>query len=158
MSVVLTIPDLPAMERLGRVLAELLPPGTTVALSGTLGAGKTRLVQAVAVACGIPAADVTSPTFVLCREYHGDKTLYHADAYRLRDEDEFLELGPEEWFASNGLIFLEWAERVERCLPESYLALEIVVTGETSREVTLRAHGPRYSLLVPAIAQACSEL
>ena len=67
-------------QRLGAALAAVLPPGTTVALIGTLGAGKTRLVQALAEACGVPPATVVSPTFVLCQPYHGRRTLYHLDA------------------------------------------------------------------------------
>ena len=58
-------------ERLGAALAAALPPGTTVALIGTLGAGKTRLVQAVAAALGVPRDAATSPTFVLVNEYRG---------------------------------------------------------------------------------------
>lgn len=148
----LIIPDIAAMERFGRLLAKHLPESSTIALCGTLGAGKTRLVQAVAAACGIDPADVTSPTFVLCREYHGNRTIYHADAYRLRDEDEFLELGPEEWFAAKGLTFLEWAERVERCLPEDYIAIEIEVTGETSRIITLQAVGQIHLTIIQTLA------
>ncbi len=81
--------------RLGRALARSLPETATIALIGTLGAGKTRFVQAVAEGCGIDPASVTSPTFVLCQPYHGTRTLYHLDAYRIRDLDEFLELGVE---------------------------------------------------------------
>ncbi|MEN6556898.1 MAG: tRNA (adenosine(37)-N6)-threonylcarbamoyltransferase complex ATPase subunit type 1 TsaE, partial [Thermoguttaceae bacterium] len=84
--------------RLGAALAEVLPNGTTVALCGTLGAGKTRLVQALAEASGVERRQVLSPTFVLIQEYHGRRSLYHIDAYRLRDADEFLALGPEEYF------------------------------------------------------------
>ena len=132
-SITLDLPDLAATDRFGRQLAELLPPGSVVALSGTLGAGKTRLVQAIAAACGVDPADVTSPTFVLCREYHGARKIYHLDAYRLKDEDEFLELGPEEMFASSGLVFIEWAERVASYLPPDCVEITLEVTGETSR-------------------------
>ena len=67
------------------------------------GRAKTRLVQAIAEACGIDRREVVSPTFVLIQEHHGRRTIYHVDAYRLRDEDEFLALGPEEYFESDGL-------------------------------------------------------
>ena len=88
-------------ERLGAALADVLPPGTVVALIGTLGAGKTRLVQAVATALGVPAGGVTSPTFVLVNEYRqGRVPVFHFDTYRLKDDDEFLALGPEEYFES----------------------------------------------------------
>jgi len=132
------LPDLAATDHLGQQLAEHLPPGSVVALSGTLGAGKTRLVQAIAAACGVEPADVTSPTFVLCREYRGTRSIYHLDAYRLKDEDEFLELGAEEMFASGGLVFIEWAERVASYLPPDCVEITLEVTGETSRRAVVK--------------------
>ena len=119
--------------RLGEALAAVLPDGTTLALCGTLGAGKTRLVQAIAEAVGVDRRDVTSPTFVLIQEYHGRRAVYHIDAYRLRDEDEFLALGPEEYFDGDGLVLVEWADRVESCLPKDRLEIHIEVTGLQSR-------------------------
>lgn len=124
-------------QRLGRALAEVLPDGTTIALVGTLGAGKTRLVQAVAAACDIPAEQVVSPTFTLCHEYHGRRTIYHFDAYRLKDDDEFLELGPDEYFDSPALTFVEWGDRVLDCLPRERLEIHITVVGDTQREFEL---------------------
>jgi tRNA threonylcarbamoyladenosine biosynthesis protein TsaE len=131
--------DLSDTNHLGAVLAEVLPEGTTVCLSGTLGAGKTHLVQAIAVACGIAREAVTSPTFVLCQHHRGTKTIHHLDAYRLNDDDEFLELGVEELFASRGLTFVEWGERVEACLPLDYIAVRIEIVGDTAREFEFQA-------------------
>ena len=128
-------------RRLGRALGEILPAGTTVALLGTLGAGKTRLVQAVAEACGVPADTVVSPTFVLCQEYHGHRTVYHMDAYRLRDDDEFLQLGPEEYFESDGITLIEWGDRVIGCLPPDRIEIHIKVAGQTTREFEITAMG-----------------
>ena len=130
--------------RLGAALAEHLPDGSVVALIGTLGAGKTRLVQAIAEGCGIERRDVVSPTFVLIHEYPGDRMLYHIDAYRLKDEDEFLELGPEEYFESSGITLIEWADRVENCLPRERLEVHIQVTGAESRTFELVAAGSGY--------------
>jgi tRNA threonylcarbamoyladenosine biosynthesis protein TsaE len=125
-------------ERLGEALADVLPPGTVVALIGTLGAGKTRLVQAVATALGVPAGAVTSPTFVLVNEYRqGRVPVFHFDTYRLKDDDEFLALGPEEYFESTGLTFVEWADRVEHLLPDDRVEIELEVTGDMARRVTL---------------------
>lgn len=134
--------------RLGAVLAKVLPPGTTVALIGTLGAGKTNLVQAIAAAIGIPEGTVTSPTFVLCQPYEGLRTLYHLDAYRLKDEDEFLELGPEEYFESEGLTLIEWADRVESCLPPQRMEIRIEVTGEQSRQFQIIPVGARLQAIL----------
>jgi len=123
--------------RLGAALAEWLPKGTTVALCGTLGAGKTRLVQAVAEASGVDRRQVLSPTFVLIQEYQGRRPIYHIDAYRLRDADEFLDLGPEEYFDGEGLVLIEWADRVESCLPPQRVEVHIEVTGPRSRRFTI---------------------
>ncbi|MAT71081.1 MAG: tRNA (adenosine(37)-N6)-threonylcarbamoyltransferase complex ATPase subunit type 1 TsaE [Planctomycetaceae bacterium] len=128
-------------DRLGAALAAVLPPGTVIGLLGTLGAGKTRLVRAVAAALGVPAADVTSPTFVLVNEYAGRVPVFHFDAYRLRDEDEFLQLGPDEYFESPGLTFIEWADRVESCLPRRRIEIRVEPTGETTRQFTIEAIG-----------------
>ena len=130
-------------DRFGAALAAVLPPGTTIALCGTLGAGKTRLVQAIAAACGVARDDVVSPTFVLCQRYQGDRTIYHLDAYRLHDDDEFRELGPEEFFESGGLTIIEWADKVADCLPDERLEIEIEVTGATARRFVVRGIGHR---------------
>ncbi len=138
--------DETATAALGAALGEFLPDGTTVSLRGTLGAGKTRLVQAIARAVGIDDRQAVSPTFVLIQEYHGRRTIYHIDAYRLRDEDEFLELGPDEYFDSgDGLVLIEWADRVESCLPRERIDIEIEVTGQESRRFQISAIGTRYS-------------
>ena len=128
--------------RLGRALAQCLPETITVALLGTLGAGKTRFVQAVAAGCGIDPASVTSPPFVLCQPHFGARTLYHLDAYRIQDLDEFLELGVSEYFDGPGITLIEWAERVTPCLPDDYLEVQIEITGPYSRSFDLVAHGP----------------
>jgi len=131
--------DEQATARLGAALAEALPAGTTIALVGTLGAGKTRLVQAIALALGVAEGEVVSPTFVLIGEYQGRRPIYHFDAYRLRDDDEFLELGPDEYFESEGLTFVEWADRVEACLPADRIEIRIEANGPTSRLFHIRA-------------------
>ena len=135
-------------DRLGALLAEVLPPAMTVALNGTLGAGKTRLVEALAAALGVPRDDVVSPTFVLCQQYAAQhaqepRMLYHFDAYRLRDEDEFIELGIEEYFESTGIVLVEWADRVNDCLPRDHLTIELEVQAGEGRTVKLSGSGRR---------------
>lgn len=149
---VIDVADQAGTERLGRKLAALLPRGSVVALNGPLGAGKTRLVQAVADACGIDPAEVTSPTFVLLQEYLGNPSIFHFDVYRLKDQEEFAQLGPEEYFEGDGLCFVEWADRVAEHLPEEYLEIAIEVTGENSRRFTVTAHGEFYEQLASKLA------
>ncbi len=140
--------DEQATAALGAALAEVLPDGAVVALCGTLGAGKTRLVQALCEASGIDRREVQSPTFVLVHEHHGRRTIYHLDAYRLRGCDEFLALGPEEYFQSKGITLVEWADRVAACLPKDHLEVAIEVTGPSSRRFELTTHGDGYNMVL----------
>ena len=148
---VIDLPDLAATEAFGRRLAALLFPGAVVALVGPLGAGKTHLVRAVAEGLGVADSRVvTSPTFVLIQEYSARLPIYHFDAYRLRGDAEFAELGVHEYFARDGVCLVEWADRVAGCLPEAHLRATLEVTGATSRRLTLEAIGERYREVVRA--------
>ena len=145
--------NLAATDRLGAALAAALPDGAVVALCGTLGAGKTRLVQAIAAACGIDRSEVVSPTFVLCHEHTGSRTLYHFDVYRLSGDEEFQRLGPQEYFEAGGITLIEWADKVAASLPEERLEVSIEVTGESSRQFTLRAWGDEIEIALLSIAR-----
>jgi tRNA threonylcarbamoyladenosine biosynthesis protein TsaE len=157
-SVTMSIEGLASTSALGKSIAATVPAGTTLAMVGTLGAGKTYLAQAIAVACGVPASVATSPTFVLCQVYTGDRTIYHLDAYRIADEDEFLELGVEEMFASSGLTMIEWADRIEAVLPRGSLTIELEITGSVSRRVTITAPQSQKSTLLAIEAAWQTEL
>jgi len=128
-------------DRLGALLADVLESGTVVALVGNLGAGKTRLVRAVAIAAGVDPREINSPTFVLVHEYEGRWPIYHFDTYRLQNPDEFLDLGAQDYFASGGICFVEWADRVPQTLPVDHLRIEIETIGETERKFRITAGG-----------------
>jgi tRNA threonylcarbamoyladenosine biosynthesis protein TsaE len=147
-------PDERATDRLGQLLAEVLKPGTVVALIGNLGAGKTRLVRAVAEAAGVDRREINSPTFVLVHEYEGRFPIYHFDTYRLHDESEFASLGASEYFEGAGVCFVEWADRVAGLIPADHLRIEISTTGDTSRAFRLIATGPRSQRMVETLAHA----
>lgn len=136
-------------DRFGAALAEVLSPGMVVALIGNLGAGKTRLVRSVATALGIDPRTVHSPTFVLIQEHDGRLPVYHFDTYRLRDIDEFLELGADELMRGDGVCFIEWADRVAEALPRDCLRIEIEPVGPTERRFRATASGP--------MSQACLD-
>ena len=138
-----------ATRAFGARMFELLPTGGVIALNGTLGAGKTRFVQGLALAAGVPNDTVLSPTYTLIHEYplpagKAVEKIYHLDAYRVRDEDEFWELGVEELYEQPALIIIEWAERVPRCLPREYLEIQLTVTGEDTRTAKLNPRGAKY--------------
>jgi tRNA threonylcarbamoyladenosine biosynthesis protein TsaE len=126
---------------LGQRLAAILIPGQTIALIGDLGAGKTRLVKALAAALGVPEDEVSSPTFTLVQEYSGRIPLRHCDTYRLRNPDEFLDLGTDELFAPDGIALVEWADRVEHFLPRDVLRIDIRILSPTARRFGITATG-----------------
>ncbi len=126
----------------GQRLARGLSPGDVIALQGPLGAGKTRLVQAIAAELGCSHSFVVSPTFTLIHEYDGQLPVYHVDAYRLKNSDEFLDMGGGELLHGTGVCLIEWADRIGDLLPQDHLRVDIEVTGEQSRVFRCRASGP----------------
>jgi tRNA threonylcarbamoyladenosine biosynthesis protein TsaE len=140
-------------DTLGRALADLVVPDTVIGLVGPLGAGKTRLVRAIAEALKVPADSVTSPTFVLIHEYEGTLPVLHFDAYRLRSGEEFEALGVDDYWQAGGVCLIEWADRVADRLPAGTWFLTLEPTGPTSRRV--RCAFPQGS---PATAQLIARL
>src|SRR5947209_10813224 len=125
----LDLSSLDATRRLGQRLGRLLFPGAVIALVGQFGAGKTHLVRAVAEGLDVPDSRVvTSPTFVLIQEYPGRLPVYHFDTYRLAGEVPFADLGVHEYLEGDGVCLVEWADRVEACLPQQRLEVTLSVT------------------------------
>lgn len=134
--------------RLGNALAQVLPPQALVALQGTLGAGKTNLTKAIAVALEVPADQVLSPTFTLCNEYQGSRPIYHLDLYRITDEDELLEIGFDEYLQKPGLTIVEWADRYDAALPAGRITVDIEVLDESTRSFLVRGETAEYETCV----------
>lgn len=142
-------------DQLGETLAQALRPGTVLGLVGPLGAGKTRLVKAIAVGMGADPDAVSSPTFVLIQEYPARLPFYHFDTYRLKDEDEFLELGAEELFSGEGVCLVEWANRFADVLPPDTLWIEIRVLSPNEREWAFHGTGPRPEAVIEHLRAHC---
>lgn len=124
--------------RIGRALAGVVGPGTVVGLIGPLGAGKTRLVRAVAEALGVDPGAIASPTFVLIHEYEGVLPVYHFDTYRLAGPDDFDALGVADYWDGDGVCLVEWADRVADRLPRDSWRLSIEPLGESRRRIVLQ--------------------
>ena len=124
----------------GERLARGLRAGDVVLLSGELGAGKTAFVRGMARALGVPAEEVSSPTFTLIQEYRASAaTLFHVDLYRLAPQ-EVDDLGLDELIASGGIVAVEWSERW-RDPPTAAYDVHLEHRGENRRAVTITPPG-----------------
>jgi tRNA threonylcarbamoyladenosine biosynthesis protein TsaE len=128
------------MMTLGARIAKILGPGAVLALYGDLGSGKTHFVKGVAEGLGISSADVRSPTFTILSVHDdGDRPLYHFDAYRVQNPDEFVELGFEDYVHGDGITCIEWADRVSDLLPPDTIHLRFHHVAPSERRITLGA-------------------
>ncbi len=112
-----------------------LKPGDILALNGPLGAGKTCFVQGIARGLGVTERYITSPTFVLIREYQGRMPLYHIDLYRLASGIEIGMLGLDEYLDGDGITAIEWPEKIGEGLPERTINISFKCLEEMSREI-----------------------
>jgi tRNA threonylcarbamoyladenosine biosynthesis protein TsaE len=125
-------------EQLGRVLI----PGDVVALIGELGSGKTIFCQGLARGLEVPESFyITSPTFTIVNQYPGRIPFYHIDLYRVSGVAEVSELGLEEVIYGQGVVAIEWAERLDEHLPEGRLEIHLSFAGEFSRNLAFQACG-----------------
>ena len=112
-------------EALGEALARRLEPGTVIAFTGDLGAGKTAFVRGLARGLGVRER-VTSPTFTIVNEYEGGRLpLFHFDMYRLGSADELFHIGWEDYLARNGVCAVEWSENVDEALDGDTIRVDI---------------------------------
>jgi tRNA threonylcarbamoyladenosine biosynthesis protein TsaE len=141
---------------LGRRIGLAAARGDVLALVGELGSGKTVLAKGVAEGLSAASArEVTSPTFVLCREYLGGRIpFYHFDAYRLRGAADLEHIGAGEILGGDGLAAVEWADRAPGALPSDHLEVRLEVTGAESRRLTLQARGPSAERLLEALRRS----
>lgn len=170
------------LARLTRAMVSTSPSGSStfmtespnslvVGLVGTLGAGKTRFCQELAVALGASLGDVTSPTFTLHRTYEVDapsvamadglERWHHLDLYRIADEDELWELGIEElWEQSDAWTFMEWADRFAGLMPEEtvWIELSIPEAGPSdTRDIRCYCQDPNWTHWLQSVDQHMSS-
>ena len=125
----------------GERLASALQPGDVLLLRGALGAGKSELTRGIARGLGI-TEPVTSPSFTILNVYESGRVpLYHFDWYRLESPEELYELGLQEYLGGDGIAVVEWPEKCEDALPESFLEIRILITGTNTRTLEMIPHG-----------------
>ncbi|MEM9001092.1 MAG: tRNA (adenosine(37)-N6)-threonylcarbamoyltransferase complex ATPase subunit type 1 TsaE [Bacteroidota bacterium] len=108
-----------------------------VCFYGSMGVGKTTLIRKLIQE--LEAIDIgNSPTFGIVNEYHdrkGEVLAYHFDFYRVESEEEALDLGLEDYFASNVWIFIEWPEKIANLLPPKHTSVKLHFIDETTRSI-----------------------
>jgi len=120
----------------GHKLGQSLTAGSTVALYGDLGAGKTAFTRGIAAGLGINEI-VSSPTFTIVNEYHGEVPLFHFDMYRLNDESELFDIGWDDYLERGGVCVVEWSERVPGAFPLDTIVVRLKYLDENSREIEI---------------------
>ncbi|MFM7662944.1 MAG: tRNA (adenosine(37)-N6)-threonylcarbamoyltransferase complex ATPase subunit type 1 TsaE [Bacteroidota bacterium] len=130
--------ELSNIQNLAQKLVELLSQYPCLALNGDLGTGKTTLTMAILQALGIERPE-GSPTFSIIQPYllPDGKTLYHIDAYRIKNAEEAFQLGLEELFTENAYFVVEWPEIISNFLPEVRMKLTIEYSKSNHRNYTL---------------------
>ena len=103
---------------------------------GDMGAGKTTLIKVLCNELGCTDV-ITSPTFSIVNEYAGPHKIYHFDFYRLKNQNEALDIGCEEYFYSGNYCFIEWPEKIPDLLPDNYVRVTIEQQSDNSRKITV---------------------
>lgn len=137
-------PTLADTEALAARLARLARPGDALLLRGPLGAGKSALARAfLRAASGDARLEVPSPTFTLVQSYAlaSGTTAHHFDLYRLEGPGGLAELGWDE--AREGIVLVEWPERLGPLTPEDALEVTLEPLDEDARRITLRGWAGR---------------
>jgi tRNA threonylcarbamoyladenosine biosynthesis protein TsaE len=151
-----------ATQKLAATVAGALRPGDVVSLTGELGAGKTCFVQGAAEALGV-AERVTSPSFLLRREYAAQIPIVHLDIYRLDTLQQVIDIGYDELVDRARVTFIEWGDAMSPLLPASYLEVDFRLGDPSNtfddeeadaeeRKVTLRARGDEWARRLAALA------
>ena len=112
---------------------------------GEMGAGKTTLIEALCAAKGVND-HTSSPTFSIINQYgyteSGDeKTIYHIDLYRLKDEEEIIQAGVEDCVYSGAICMIEWPQKAPDLFDENVVKLFIEPIDATHRSVKMALPG-----------------
>jgi tRNA threonylcarbamoyladenosine biosynthesis protein TsaE len=113
-----------------------------VAFYGEMGAGKTTFIKALCAELGVTDT-VNSPTFAIINEYFTSKKelIYHVDLYRLRNLEELMDIGYEDYLQSGNYLFIEWPEKAREVLPSECINVHIIRNDDESRTLVIEFSG-----------------
>jgi tRNA threonylcarbamoyladenosine biosynthesis protein TsaE len=149
MGLTITTASAPETFNLGEKLGRSISSPLVIALTGDLGSGKTVFVQGLARGLDVPKTYyVTSPSYTLINAYPGRLTLYHADLYRLAGGADLADLELLDLVDGQGVVAIEWADRINVQELGAYLNVSIRTTSATSRKIQLSDAGQERSDLL----------
>jgi tRNA threonylcarbamoyladenosine biosynthesis protein TsaE len=129
-------------RQLGEKIGERIQAGTTITLTGDLGSGKTVFIQGLARGLGVPEdCYITSPSYTLINEYPARHTLFHVDLYRIENPVDFEDIGLYEILDQNGVVAIEWADRLHEDLWAEHVNIQLKIAGDESRLIFITASG-----------------
>ena len=134
MEIVFTIDEIESVAK--QIIAQ--HPEKVILFHGEMGVGKTTLIKQLCKTLGVNSA-TSSPTFSLVNEYETttNQIVYHFDFYRLKNENEALDMGVEEYLYSGNWCFIEWSEKIPNLIPEEHSVVTIELRPDGKRNLKL---------------------
>lgn len=130
-----------SINQIDEVVAKLLTlePKKIILFNGDMGAGKTTLIKAICKKLGVENA-TSSPTFSLVNEYQttNKELIYHFDVYRLKNQNEALDMGIDDYLYSGNRCFIEWSEKIIDLIPKEHSVVNISVLENGNRILVLQ--------------------
>lgn len=134
--------SLDEIQEVAQSIWNMLQDKRVVAFHGPMGSGKTTLIHAM---CDVKEIRDTagSPTFSLINEYvydekNTERSIYHIDLYRLKDESEVFDAGIEDCFYSGHICLLEWPEKAPSILPDDTLHVFLETINSQKRRLIVK--------------------
>jgi len=136
--VILNASSVPDLKNIAQQIIDYAGSNRIFLFYGDMGAGKTTLIKSLCDVLG-STDNITSPTFAIVNEYVAQQgKIYHFDFYRLKNQNEALDIGSDEYFYSGSYCFIEWPEKIPDILPANFVKIAIEVMPDNSRQITLK--------------------
>ena len=132
------IKSISTIDQAAQIFIDEIKDRTVFAFNGKMGAGKTTFIKSICERMGVQDS-INSPTFSIVNEYEAgnNQIIYHFDCYRIKNIQEALDLGAEEYLYSGNLCFIEWAENISQLLPDSIINIDIEEMENGKRKITI---------------------
>ena len=113
-------------------------PEKIILFNGEMGVGKTTLIKEICRTLGVQNT-TSSPTFSIVNEYviANNQMIFHFDMYRLKSENEALDMGIDDYLYSENWCFIEWSEKIINLIPANHSVIELSLQVNGNRKLVL---------------------